>query len=68
MQEPTASRLLTIHNLHWCLDLMRRARDAIRAGRFEALRAEIGAVWSRLTVGRRIERPGAVLPRSAGLD
>jgi queuine tRNA-ribosyltransferase len=46
VQEPTAARLLTIHNLHWCLELMRRAREAIRAGRFEAFRTEIGAVWT----------------------
>jgi queuine tRNA-ribosyltransferase len=46
VQEPTASRLLTIHNLHWCLELMRQAREAIRAGRFESLRDEIGAVWT----------------------
>jgi len=47
VQEPTAARLLTIHNLHWCLDLMRHAREAIRAGRFEALRAGVEAVWAR---------------------
>jgi queuine tRNA-ribosyltransferase len=46
VQEPTAARLLTIHNLHWCLRLMERARAAIRAGRFDALRTEIGAIWS----------------------
>jgi queuine tRNA-ribosyltransferase len=45
VQEPTAARLLTIHNLHWCLRLMERARAAIRAGRFDALRREIGAIW-----------------------
>ena len=45
VQEPTASRLLTLHNLHWCLDLMRRAREAVREGRFEALRAEVAAAW-----------------------
>ncbi|HVN49968.1 MAG TPA: tRNA guanosine(34) transglycosylase Tgt [Acidimicrobiales bacterium] len=44
--EPTGPRLLTLHNVHWCLELMRRARDAIRAGRFEALRAEIASVWA----------------------
>ena len=25
VQEPTAARLLTIHNLHWCLTLMEQA-------------------------------------------
>ena len=43
--EPTAGRLLTIHNVHWSLQLMARARRAIRAGTFEALRAEIWATW-----------------------
>jgi queuine tRNA-ribosyltransferase len=46
VQEPTAPRLLTIHNLHWCLRLMERARAAVRAGRFDALRSEIRAIWS----------------------
>jgi queuine tRNA-ribosyltransferase len=44
--EPTSARLLTIHNLHWCLTLMARARTAIREGRFEVLRAEIEAIWA----------------------
>jgi len=46
VQEPTAPRLLTLHNVHWCLDLMRRAREAIRGGRFDALRGEVAEVWS----------------------
>jgi queuine tRNA-ribosyltransferase len=43
--EPTSARLLTIHNLHWCLRLMQQARAAIREGRFEALRAALLATW-----------------------
>ena len=43
--EPTSARLLTIHNLHWCLQLMQDARAAIREGRFEALRAAMVATW-----------------------
>jgi queuine tRNA-ribosyltransferase len=46
VQEPTALRLLTIHNVHWCLELMRRARQAIAAGSFEALRAQMWSIWS----------------------
>jgi queuine tRNA-ribosyltransferase len=46
VQEPSAARLLTIHNLHWCLALMRRCRESIREARFEAVRAEVAAVWS----------------------
>ncbi len=44
--EPTSARLLTIHNLHWCLELMRRCRQAIRLGQFDVLRAEVGATWA----------------------
>ena len=43
--EPTAARLLSIHNVHWSLDLMARARAAIRAGTLEALRTEVWATW-----------------------
>ncbi len=46
VQEPTAARLLTIHNVHWCLELMRRARTAIAAGRFDGLRREVVEAWS----------------------
>ncbi|MHB1518543.1 MAG: tRNA guanosine(34) transglycosylase Tgt [Acidimicrobiales bacterium] len=43
--EPTAWRLLTIHNLTFMSRLMADARSAIRWGRLEALRAEIRARW-----------------------
>jgi queuine tRNA-ribosyltransferase len=43
--EPTAKRLLTLHNLHWALTLVRRARAAIAAGTLDALRAEVAAAW-----------------------
>jgi queuine tRNA-ribosyltransferase len=43
--EPTAARLVTLHNLHWTLDLVRRVRVAISAGSLDALRAEVAAVW-----------------------
>ncbi|MEI7591799.1 MAG: tRNA guanosine(34) transglycosylase Tgt [Actinomycetes bacterium] len=43
--EPSVARLLTIHNVHWTLDLMKRARNAIRAGTFEQLRLETWSVW-----------------------
>ena len=44
--EPTASRLLSIHNVAWTIDLMDRMRASIIDGSFEGLRAEILAVWS----------------------
>jgi queuine tRNA-ribosyltransferase len=39
--EITGLRLLTIHNLHFLLDLVRRAREAVAAGRLDALRADV---------------------------
>jgi queuine tRNA-ribosyltransferase len=43
--EPTAWRLLSIHNLAYVVDLMSRARAAITQGRFSQLRADIAEVW-----------------------
>lgn len=43
--EPTASRLVSLHNIAWTLDLMARMRTAIEAGTFDALRREILHVW-----------------------
>jgi queuine tRNA-ribosyltransferase len=44
--EPTASRLVTWHNLAWTLDLLARTRAAIIDGSFAALRAEVLDVWA----------------------
>ena len=44
--EPTAWRLLSIHNLAYVLGLMTEARAAIAAGRFDALRAQTAKVWN----------------------
>ncbi|WP_262321928.1 tRNA guanosine(34) transglycosylase Tgt [Acidiferrimicrobium sp. IK] len=49
--EPTAGRLLTIHNLSWLLGLVERMRAAISAGTFDELRAEVAAVWDRGSPG-----------------
>jgi queuine tRNA-ribosyltransferase len=43
--EPSASRLLSLHNLAWTLALMDSMRAAIVAGRLEQLRREVLAVW-----------------------
>jgi len=43
--EPAASRLLTVHNLTWTLDLVRRTRAAVEGGDLARLRAEVAAVW-----------------------
>jgi queuine tRNA-ribosyltransferase len=39
--ELTAHRLISIHNLHYTLSILRRARAAILAGTFESFRAEL---------------------------
>ncbi len=43
--EPTASRLLTLHNVAWTIDLMEQMRTAIRRGRFESFRRRVRDVW-----------------------
>ncbi|HEX2785525.1 MAG TPA: tRNA guanosine(34) transglycosylase Tgt [Ilumatobacteraceae bacterium] len=43
--EPTASRLVSLHNISWTLQLMARMRASIEAGTFDALRREVVAVW-----------------------
>jgi queuine tRNA-ribosyltransferase len=43
--EPTASRLLSLHNVAWTNQLMARMRAAIVAGTFDRLRADVLAVW-----------------------
>ena len=44
--EPTAARLLSLHNVAWTLRLMERMRAAIISGEFAALRQRIVDVWS----------------------
>jgi queuine tRNA-ribosyltransferase len=45
--EPTASRLVSLHNVAWTIDLMAHMRRAIAAGEFGALRRQILAVWAQ---------------------
>jgi len=45
-KEPTASRLLSIHNLKWTIDLVDSMRVAILDGSFERLCASILDVWA----------------------
>lgn len=44
-KEPTASRLLSLHNLEWTINLVDAMRNAIIAGTFEDLHQEISSVW-----------------------
>ena len=43
--EPTAARLMSLHNIAWTLQLMDRMRDAIATGTFDALRRQVLDVW-----------------------
>jgi queuine tRNA-ribosyltransferase len=45
VHEPTAPRLLTLHNVAWTFALVARVRAAVRAGTLDVLRAEIAEVW-----------------------
>jgi queuine tRNA-ribosyltransferase len=44
--EPTASRLVSLHNIAWTLALMARMREAILAGTFQQVRRDVLAVWA----------------------
>jgi queuine tRNA-ribosyltransferase len=43
--EPTAPRLLTLHNVAWTLALVARARQAVVDGTLDGLRRGLTAVW-----------------------
>jgi queuine tRNA-ribosyltransferase len=45
--EPTARRLLTLHNVGWLLRFVDRMRASIEQGTFEAFRADVRATWER---------------------
>ena len=45
VQEPTARRLLTIHNVAWLLRFVQAMGTAVRQHRFPAFRAEVLEVW-----------------------
>jgi queuine tRNA-ribosyltransferase len=45
VNEPTASRLVSWHNIAWTLALMDRMREAIEAGTLHALRRSVLDVW-----------------------
>ncbi|MFV0259019.1 MAG: tRNA guanosine(34) transglycosylase Tgt [Acidimicrobiales bacterium] len=44
--EPTAGRIITLHNLAWLADLMARARNAVVDGTLDRLRDEVWAIWA----------------------
>jgi queuine tRNA-ribosyltransferase len=43
--EPSAARLVTLHNLAWILGLMAETRLAVGAGSLQTLRRRVAAVW-----------------------
>jgi len=47
VDEPSAARLLTLHNVAWLLALMDAAQEAIAAGSLDQLRAEVADAWAR---------------------
>jgi len=44
--EPAAARLLTLHNLAWLFDMMKRMRQSIEEGSFQKFRSEILEIWA----------------------
>ena len=46
VDEPTAGRLLTLHNLAWMFDFVARMRRAIVGGAFESFRRDVHQVWA----------------------
>ena len=44
--EPTASRLVSLHNVAWTIDLMANMRRAIASGSFDSFRRGILGVWA----------------------
>lgn len=54
--EPSAGRLVSLHNLTWLAGLVGRARQAVVAGRFAELEREVTATWApRAHHGREAE-------------
>jgi len=48
VDEPSAARLLTLHNVAWLLALMDTAQGAIAAGTLDRLRRRVAEAWARL--------------------
>ncbi len=45
-KEPTAPRIITLHNVAWLLRFMDQMADAIRDGTFDSFRSGVHEVWS----------------------
>jgi queuine tRNA-ribosyltransferase len=44
--EPTAGRLISLHNLHWMLKFMSKIRDSIKAGTLAGMIRDVDEAWS----------------------
>jgi queuine tRNA-ribosyltransferase len=66
-REPTAQRLLTLHNLHFIARLMDDLREAIDAGRFEAAAAAFRAGGAPAGAGAAPPGAGAPSPSASSL-
>jgi queuine tRNA-ribosyltransferase len=60
VNEPTVSRLATVHNVHWLLALMARVRAAVAEGTLATLRRDVEAIWGDPPMGLR--SAGSVSP------
>jgi len=61
--EPTAPRLVTLHNLAWMFAFLERIRRAVRTATLTELRAEVAAVWGPVADRERpAGRPGSAAP------
>ncbi len=47
VDEPSAARLLTLHNVAWLLNLMDSAQEAIASGTLNRLRQQVAEAWTR---------------------
>jgi queuine tRNA-ribosyltransferase len=57
--EPSAGRLVSLHNLAWLSQLVRRARQAVLDGTFARMAGEVAEVWApRMAPGRQAEQLG----------
>lgn len=65
VSEPTAPRLLTLHNVAWTFDLVDRIRAAVVAGTLPALRADVAEIWERTPAGTEGDQAA---PAGAGLS
>jgi len=53
--EPSASRLISLHNVSWTISLMAKMRASIVTGDFPSLRNEILAIWADQQHPTRVE-------------